>query len=111
MDKEQIIGVCAIADEEGYYEIEHLWILPTYIGKGLGNKLLKASMNLVCTERKDILVTADPNAESFYSVMEFNLIKRVESYPEGKFLPIMKKKLRILVCLKINAAFIFSSTS
>ena len=64
------------------YEILHLWLLPEYIGKGYGKKLL----------RKVIILTADPNAESFYQKQGFRTYSRVESYPKGRFLPMMMRK-------------------
>lgn len=87
-----IIGFCIMDETEKKYEVLHLWIDPPYIGKGYGKILLNQSMDMVITQPKDILVEADPYAESFYKKMGFDTIGEVKSvYPEGRFLPLMRK--------------------
>lgn len=90
----QIIGFCAVSKAKSQYEIEHLWILPEFIGQGYGRELLKKSIKMFVSGRKDILVTADPHAEAFYYKFGFRTIKSVESTPPGRFLPLMIKKLK-----------------
>ena len=41
VQSEEILGFCVISDQEGVLEIEHLWIRPEQIGKGLGKFLLQ----------------------------------------------------------------------
>lgn len=90
--EKKIIGFCAIHDQGGYYEIMHLWLLPQYIGKGYGKKLLKRALATFVFDDKPIWVTADPNVEEFYKKQGFKNFKNIESYPKGRYLPVMKKE-------------------
>jgi len=87
----EIIGFCAIAYKDKNYEIEHLWIVPEYIGKGYGNLLLNRSIEKFVKNKHDIIVVADPNAEAFYLKNGFITFDTIESYPKGRMLPVMKK--------------------
>lgn len=86
-----IIGFCAISEKAESYDIEHHWILPEYIGYGYGRKLLNKAINMTRKEYKPLLVVADPNAEGFYKKMGFKRSHSVESFPEGRLLPVLKK--------------------
>ena len=88
---EQIAGFCSILEHEDHYEIMHLWLLPEFIGKGYGKKLLQEAINRAVVHFKPIVVEADPNAEAFYAAQGFVTYDQVESYPKGRFLPVMKK--------------------
>lgn len=85
------IGFCVISEGVTQYEVEHLWILPAHIGKGLGKQLLNQALAQFTTLQKPIQVVADPNAESFYRRQGFETFKQLESSPAGRFLPVMKK--------------------
>ena len=91
LDKE-IIGFSATEEFEDYYEIDHLWVLPKYIGKGYGKFLLNNTLEKVVTKNKTIQVVADPNAEAFYASRGFVTFDKTESYPPGRYLPVMKKQ-------------------
>ena len=85
------IGFCSIKENNTNYEIMHLWIKPGYIGKGYGKQLLNEIIQKVVKKEKKIIVESDPNAEAFYASQGFVTFDKVESYPKGRFLPIMKK--------------------
>ena len=87
------IGFCAIEERPEEYEVGQMWVLPEYIGKGYGKFLLENVLARVIKDKKDIIVIADPNAEPFYQKMGFVTIDHKESYPKGRFIPIMKKSL------------------
>lgn len=86
-----IIGFCSIVENESDYEIVHLWLIPEYIGKGYGKILLNETIKRVVNIDKAIIVESDPNSEAFYSSQGFKTFDRRESYPKGRFLPLMKK--------------------
>ena len=75
-------------------ELEMLFVLPEFIGKGIGKQLLQHSFekahNLTC---KSMTLLADPNAVSFYTSQGFYEIDRKESSIPNRFLPILKKDL------------------
>jgi len=86
-----IIGFCAIFESADHYEIEHLWILPSAIGKGYGRYLMDYCLKEVIKKDKPVLVVADPNAEGFYQKQGFKTYAQKESLPKGRFLPLMRK--------------------
>jgi N-acetylglutamate synthase-like GNAT family acetyltransferase len=89
----KIIGCCALVLSESLSELEHMWILPEFIGTGLGRKLFMhardraASLNL-----GELELSADPNAEGFYQHMGAVRIGEVRSEIDGqpRVLPRMK---------------------
>ncbi len=87
----QSIGFCSISREEHNYEVLHLWVLPEYIGKGYGKKLLQVAIERFVQDDKPIIVEADPNAEGFYKSQGFVTFDKIESYPKGRFLPVMQR--------------------
>ena len=88
-------GFCAIKESIDYYEVLHLWLLPELIGKGLGKALLIRSLDQVAQKDLPILVEADPNAETFYKKQGFVTYDKKESFPAGRYLPLMKMKTHI----------------
>ena len=91
----KIFGFCVILKHENQYEIEHLWVLPEFIGKGYGKKLLTESIKKTVKKDAEIIVTADPNAEAFYISRGFKTFDKLESFPKGRYLPIMKLDYKI----------------
>ena len=89
----EIIGFCSIAENEDEYEIHNLWVLPKFIGLGYGKKLLTLAIEAFIKTCKPIIVVADPNAELFYESQGFITFDKTESFPAGRYLPIMKKLL------------------
>jgi N-acetylglutamate synthase-like GNAT family acetyltransferase len=73
-------------------ELEFLFVLPDFIGQGIGSQLIHHSfqkaIELNC---KKVIVLADPNAVSFYGNKGFEIIDKKESSIAGRFLPLMKK--------------------
>ncbi|GAB3341290.1 GNAT family N-acetyltransferase [Marivirga atlantica] len=87
-----IIGFSSLIENNDNYEILHLWLLPTHIGKGFGGKLLEATIEHCVNSNKEIIVEADPHAEAFYQHHGFTTFDKVESFPKGRFLPLMRRK-------------------
>ncbi|SNT06734.1 Ribosomal protein S18 acetylase RimI [Ekhidna lutea] len=90
----EISGFCSIVNYKMSSEILHLWLLPRYIGSGYGTKLLEQTIDQLVPENNEIIVEADPNAESFYFRHGFVTIDQKASYPHGRFLPVMKRLAR-----------------
>lgn len=89
-----IIGFCVVDEDANYYEVLHLWVLPEFIGRGYGKRLLQQALDSFTKADKPIRVEADPNAEAFYARQGFITFDQVESYPPGRFLPVMRKDAR-----------------
>lgn len=75
-------------------ELEFLFVLPDFIGEGIGNTLIhhafKNAQKLNC---KQVMVLSDPNAFPFYKSKGFYETDKKESAISGRFLPIMQKDL------------------
>lgn len=88
-----ILDFCAIKEHVKEYEVVHLWIKPTSIGKGYGRQLLNESIRRAVIKNKPVVVEADPNAARFYLSQGFITFSKKESFPAGRFLPLMRKIL------------------
>lgn len=90
---DEIIGFCSIKKDHNVYEVDHLWILPEYMGHGYGKQLLTTALNSRCPSGSRIRVYADPNSKEFYEKLGFTLTDYFESYPKGRKLPVLEKTI------------------
>ncbi len=76
-------------------KLDNLFLLPDYIGKGLGNYLMDDFLNRIKEDShiKKILLNADPNAEKFYQKFGFTTIGQLQTSVKNRFLPIMELNL------------------
>ena len=89
----EIVGCIVLITEEDMLWVEHLWLLPTYIGHGFGKQLLQTALEkTVKPIHQKIKVVSDINAEVFYQKMGFKTVSQYESVPKGRFLPVMERK-------------------
>lgn len=80
---------------ENKIELEMLFVLPEFIGKGIGKKLVQHSFEKVKKINAiSMTLLADPNAEQFYKSQGFKIISKKESSVKNRFLPVMQKDLR-----------------
>jgi GNAT superfamily N-acetyltransferase len=89
--EDRVIGFCSVEKHPDYLEIGHLWLLPGYIGRGFGRFLLDRTLQAVAAPGALIRVEADPNAEAFYRRQGFVQVAQTESYPPGRWLPVLEK--------------------
>lgn len=92
--EDRIIGFCSVEKHPDYLEIGHLWLMPDYIGQGIGRFLLDQTLQAVAPPGVRIRVEADPNAEAFYLRQGFVRVGQIESYPPGRQLPVLEKTYR-----------------
>jgi GNAT superfamily N-acetyltransferase len=62
VDTRQPVGFAAIEQHGEEAVLEHLWVLPDYIGKGIGRRLFL----YVATIVPRFVFTSDPHADEFY---------------------------------------------
>jgi GNAT superfamily N-acetyltransferase len=77
--------------------LENLWVLPEYIGRGVGKRLFLHAIEWVRQRGYKILqLEADPNAAGFYEKMGMYKIGEQRSEVEGqpRVLPVMEMKLQ-----------------
>lgn len=90
------IAFYTLQDKDGVAWLENLWILPEYIGKGLGRQLFEHAMNLARARGYKLLqLEAEPNAMGFYEKMGMRQIGEHQYELEGqpRILPLMEIKL------------------
>ena len=99
-DEDKPVGFYALVISESATGLDHLWVLPEWIGKGIGRRLLAhalgraAALNIATIE-----IVSDPNAEAFYLKAGARKIGEVLSTIEGQ--------QRRLPRLAINVAQVF----
>ncbi len=86
LDGEQIAGFGAIINESDQHILDHLWILPDYIGKGVGKKLFHHIAQIV----PQFIFTSDPNADGFYRKMGAVKIDEEYSVLQDKMLTVFQ---------------------
>src|SRR5262245_36701034 len=65
-----VIGCCALVESIDKLELEHMWTLPEFIGKGVGRALFEHAVRSARSlSFKEFEITSDPNAEGFYKHM------------------------------------------
>lgn len=87
------IAFYTLQDRNGKAWIENLWVLPEYIGKGVGKILFSHAVELARQRGYNSLqLEADPNAVGFYEKMGMYKIGERKSEVEGqpRILPIME---------------------
>ncbi|SPC14000.1 GNAT family N-acetyltransferase [Cupriavidus taiwanensis] len=65
----RIAGFCTVraTDAMSGWPLEHLWVVPDYMGRGIGRALLQHASGLAAaTGVKQLTIDAEPYAEPFY---------------------------------------------
>lgn len=94
--EERPMGFYTLQEENGNACIENLWVLPEFIGKGIGKMLFLHAVEQARQRGYKILqLEADPNAVGFYKKMGMYQIDERQYELEGqqRRLPIMEMKL------------------
>jgi GNAT superfamily N-acetyltransferase len=90
------IGFYTLQDKDGNAWVEDLWVLPEWIGKGIGRQLFSHAAALARQlGYKRLQLVADPNAAGFYEKMGMYKIGERYSEVDGqpRILPIMETQL------------------
>lgn len=93
---ERPAGFCAVSREDVKASVEHLWVSPAYIGKGIGAALFK-HMLARCKELgiQVLKIESDPNAQGFYERMGAKKIGEIVREVDGqpRVLPLLELHL------------------
>jgi GNAT superfamily N-acetyltransferase len=92
----RIMGFYVLHLNPGNARLEHLWVIPNEMKKGIGRALFRHAEETSKTAGIDRMeIEADPNAEGFYARMGATTVGRVRSVMDHaeRILPIMEKKL------------------
>src|SRR5687768_15699017 len=90
------VAFYTLQDRAGAAWIENLWVLPNYIGKGVGRLLFLHALSRSRELGYRILqLEADPNAVGFYEKMSMSRIgeRRLETAGQARVLPMMEINL------------------
>ena len=93
---ETLIGFYTLEERNGNAWLENLWVLPEYIGTGVGKALFLHASELSRQRGHRVLqLEADPNAVGFYEKMGMHKIGERHSEVDGqpRVLPIMEIRL------------------
>jgi GNAT superfamily N-acetyltransferase len=95
----RIVGFCSVVLHGNEARLEHLWVLPPAVNKGIGRSLFELAEGLAREAGADRLtVESDPNAEEFYVRMGAARYGRVPAAMDDveRFLPLLEKSLTLL---------------
>ncbi len=82
-------GMVKVEGEKG--DLEHLWVLPEYMGVGIGKKLFKALIDQIRSRNVSGLeILSDPNAVGFYEKMGARVMGEQATKIAGRKLPKME---------------------
>jgi GNAT superfamily N-acetyltransferase len=89
------VGFYALSVVEKKASLEHMWVLPEYMGQGVGAKLFNHALSR-CKELgvRALEIESDPNAQGFYEHMGAKRVGQSASELDGQ--------TRILPILEIN---------
>jgi GNAT superfamily N-acetyltransferase len=96
MDGTEPVAFYTLQENNGKAWLENLWVLPEYMGKGVGAALFRHAADLARQRGyKKLQLEADPNATGFYIKMGMQPIgeRRYELEGQWRILPIMELEL------------------
>ena len=83
--EDEIVGFYALVVRDPKAELEHMWVAPKHIGTGVGKELFIHAMRIAAGENvSQVAISADPNAEGFYTRMGARRIGDVTSEIDGQ---------------------------
>ncbi len=91
------VGFYALVGEVREIELEHLWVLPEFIGTGIGRALFDHAVRKAASLGAEVVrIESDPNAEGFYRRMGARRVGEI-SYPtdgQKRTLPVLVVEVR-----------------
>jgi GNAT superfamily N-acetyltransferase len=86
----KVVGVYAIRVRGEASELEHFWVLPGFMGKGVGRRLFEHAAETARSKGADHMrIESDPNAVDFYRKMGAHQVGEIPGRPEGRVLPLL----------------------
>ena len=81
--------------DEKTAKLDNLFVLPEFIGKGFGRKLMEHFLfSLSKTNINKIILHSEPNAEQFYAKLGFIKTGQIETSIKDRYMPIMELELK-----------------
>jgi N-acetylglutamate synthase-like GNAT family acetyltransferase len=88
----KIVGYYSyIVEENLTIKLDNLFLIPEYIGKGLGTFLINDFLNRIQNQNyKRVYLNSEPYAEGFYKKHGFQTIGKLETAVNDRFMPVME---------------------
>jgi GNAT superfamily N-acetyltransferase len=84
-DDGELKGFYALVMSKDNEELDHLWVAPNHLGKGIGKALFIHAMQTAARQNvSEVEISSDPNAEGFYQKMGARRIGEVHSEVDGQ---------------------------
>jgi len=81
----EVVGFYALAPEGDTCRLEHLWVRPAWIGRGVGRLLFEhAVRTATAAAATQLVLDSDPHAEGFYRRMGATRVGVVPADVQGK---------------------------
>ena len=86
----RVLGFYALSGGGATRELEHFWVLPAHIGRGVGARMFDHAVARLRIEgARDLRIASDLYAEGFYLRMGARRVGERLSTPRGRTLPLM----------------------
>lgn len=87
----RIVGFAAVSAGAGNAELEHLWVEPGAMGRGVGRRLLEDALaGCAAAGARRLRVVSDPHAAAFYRRLGGVPVGDVPSTPAPRRLPLLE---------------------
>jgi len=87
---DEAVGFYAVTGEGSAREIEHLWVAPDWMGRGVGRRMLGHRLaRAPAAGVEELRVVSDPNAAGFYLRRGARQVGEQASVPAGRRLPVL----------------------
>lgn len=90
-EEQVVVGFYAVSSDSPAGELEHMWVAPESIGRGIGSRLFSHALHSASARGiRRLRIASDPNAEGFYLDRGARKVGTVPSTPDGRELPLLE---------------------
>ncbi len=88
------VGWAAVSVPRGRWSLDHMWVDPGHMGRGIGSALLE-QVSAACAQRgaRCLVIEADPHAAPFYERRGAVRVGEVTSTPRPRKIPVYELRL------------------
>ena len=91
----RLLGFYALSGVGPTRELEHFWVAPEQIGRGVGARMFEHAVATLRADSARVLrIASDPHAEGFYLRMGARRVGEWPSTPSGRTLPLLVWEVR-----------------
>jgi len=91
----RLLGFYALSGVGPTRELEHFWVAPEQIGRGVGARMFEHAVATLRADSARVLrIASDPYAEGFYLRMGARRVGEWPSTPSGRTLPLLVWEVR-----------------